>query len=188
MLEVIAVVHSTCISSVKLGDIKLDKLDLTTIIHTTSFTVITCDFFSSCWVGWEFTDLYSWGVMNFQFSMSDILLQSLMLKKEEFMMLYVAKCLAYKPLFASVICPGLPIRTWAMSFLSKLLVSVQMPMMVLWASYWTLIYQRIHQMGNKSGIVFSSCVEGNTGQMVSFSAFRTSILGFLHFSRIFKDL
>lgn len=36
-------------------------------------------------------------------------------------------------------------------------------------------------MGNKSGIVFSSCVEGNTGQMVSFSAFRTSILGFLPF-------
>lgn len=42
-------------------------------------------------------------------------------------------------------------------------------------------------MGNKSGIVLSSCVEGNTGQMVSFSAFRTSILGFLPFSRIFKD-
>lgn len=51
MLEVIAVVHSTYISSVKLGDVKLDKLDLTTTIHSTSFTVITCDFFSSCWVG-----------------------------------------------------------------------------------------------------------------------------------------
>lgn len=36
-------------------------------------------------------------------------------------------------LFASVICPGLPFRTQARSFLSKLLVSVQMPVMVLWA-------------------------------------------------------
>lgn len=120
------------ISPVELGDIKLGRLGLSTIIHSTFFTLITWDFFSSCWVGWEFSDLLSWGVMNFQFSMTDILLQSLTLKKRRVYVL-CEQMFSIISLFASVICPGLPFRTQARSFLSKLLVSVQMPMMVLWA-------------------------------------------------------
>lgn len=83
------------ISPIKLGDIKLGRLDLSTVIHPTFFTLIAWDFFSSCWVGWEFSDLLSWGVMSFQFSMSDILLQSLTLKKKRVYVLCVTKCLAY---------------------------------------------------------------------------------------------